>query len=134
MITVLAKLRNGETLLAELYEETAEEITLMRPLIYRAIPMKDKDGSYYEHPSISMYCQFVEDEHFTFKLTDVMFYKELVPSIGEFYQRLSDQLYSSTITHVNTDEELREELYSKQLTEEPDDFQQIMNDLKKNFH
>lgn len=85
---VVMKLVSGETVIAQLLNETNEGVHVINPLQVKMIPVAYKDGDYGEQAISSRLCQFTDDVDFTFNHKDLIYCKPLKPKMEVIYTRL----------------------------------------------
>lgn len=85
---VVMKLISGETVIAQLLNETNDGVHVINPLQVKMIPVMYKDGDYGEQAISSRLCQFTDDVDFTFNYKDLIYCKPLKPKMEPIYTRL----------------------------------------------
>lgn len=113
------KLVSGETVIAELLNETPDGVHVINPLQVKMIPVAYRDGDYGEQAISSRLCPFTDDVDFTFNHKDLIYCKILKPKMEAIYTRL-----------IKSFEEEAAEVSSNEVSEEPVD--EAFNELISN--
>ena len=105
---VVMKLVSGETLIAQLLNETKDGVHVINPLQVKLVPMVYKDGEYGENAISSRFCQFTEEIDFTFNHKDLIYCKPLNPKMQPIYNRLIES-FNNEAREPSIPEEVEEE-------------------------
>lgn len=124
--TVILKLACGDNVIGEELLSNASGVSIKRPIQVRMIPYQSESGEIIEKPIITMYCQFSDDEEFLFLKNQIVYCKEVIPKIAEFYVKIAKEFYSVAITRVVTDDD--------SIFIDETDTKDIINRIKKNLH
>lgn len=84
------KLITGETLIANLLNQTPDGVHVLNPLHVKLIPVSNEEGDYGETAISSRYCQFTEEVDFTFNSKDLIYCKPLNPRMVPLYIKMID--------------------------------------------
>lgn len=85
---VVMKLVSGETLIANLLNQTPDGVHVLNPLQVKLIPVSNEEGEYGETAISSKYCQFTEEVDFTFNAKDIIYCKPLNSKMIPLYTKL----------------------------------------------